>query len=87
MSSVLRQALAWHGKPRGERRWVYVPYDQLSGPLAREAHHIARLMVLANLAPLLDVERRELSDWFWVAFTDAYDWWSSRTCSAWAASQ
>jgi hypothetical protein len=37
VSSDFRQALAWHGKPRGERRWVYVPYDQLSGPLAREA--------------------------------------------------
>jgi len=37
-------------------------------------HHIARLMVLANLATLLAVEPRELTDWFWVAFTDAYDW-------------
>jgi deoxyribodipyrimidine photolyase-related protein len=31
-------------------------------------------MVLANLATLLDVSPRELTDWFWVAFTDAYDW-------------
>jgi deoxyribodipyrimidine photolyase-related protein len=37
-------------------------------------HHIPRLMVLANLATLLDVEPRELTDWFWVAFIDAYDW-------------
>jgi len=37
-------------------------------------HHIPRLMVLANLATLLEVEPRELTDWFWVAFTDAYDW-------------
>lgn len=37
-------------------------------------HHIPRLMVLANLATLLDVDPRELTDWFWVAFTDAYDW-------------
>jgi len=37
-------------------------------------HHIPRLMVLANLATLLDVKPRELTDWFWVAFTDAYDW-------------
>ena len=29
---------------------------------------------LPNWATLLDVSPRELSDWFWVAFTDAYDW-------------
>jgi deoxyribodipyrimidine photolyase-related protein len=37
-------------------------------------HHITRLMVLANLARLLDVSPRELTDWFWVAYADAYDW-------------
>jgi deoxyribodipyrimidine photolyase-related protein len=37
-------------------------------------HHIPRLMILANLATLLDVEPRALTDWFWVAFVDAYDW-------------
>jgi deoxyribodipyrimidine photolyase-related protein len=37
-------------------------------------HHVPRLMVLSNLATLLDVAPRELTDWFWVAFTDAYDW-------------
>jgi deoxyribodipyrimidine photolyase-related protein len=37
------------------------------------SHHITRLMVLANLACLLDVSPRELTDWFWVAYTDAYD--------------
>ncbi|UCC84195.1 MAG: cryptochrome/photolyase family protein [Gemmatimonadota bacterium] len=37
-------------------------------------HHITRLMVLANIATLLDVTPRELADWFWVAYTDAYDW-------------
>ena len=37
-------------------------------------HHINRLMVLANWATLLDVSPRALSDWFWVAFVDAYDW-------------
>jgi deoxyribodipyrimidine photolyase-related protein len=37
-------------------------------------HHITRLMVLGNLATLLDVSPRELSDWFWVAYLDAYDW-------------
>ena len=38
------------------------------------SHHIARLMVLSNIAQLLDVSPRELTDWFWVAYTDAYDW-------------
>ena len=36
--------------------------------------HITRLMVLANLATLLDVSPRALTDWFWVAYVDAYDW-------------
>jgi deoxyribodipyrimidine photolyase-related protein len=31
-------------------------------------------MVLSNLARLPDVSSRELTDWFWVAYTDAYDW-------------
>jgi len=38
------------------------------------SHHITRLMVLANVAALLDVSPRELTDWFWAAYTDAYDW-------------
>lgn len=37
-------------------------------------HHITRLMILANLATLLDVSARSLTDWFWAAYTDAYDW-------------
>ncbi|MBA3596923.1 MAG: cryptochrome/photolyase family protein [Methylibium sp.] len=42
----------------------------------REAwsHHITRLMIVANIATLLDVSPRELTDWFWVAYQDAYDW-------------
>ncbi len=31
-------------------------------------------MVLSNLATTLGVSPRELADWFWVAYTDAYDW-------------
>jgi len=31
-------------------------------------------MVLANIGTLLGVSPRELTDWFWVTFTDAYDW-------------
>lgn len=37
-------------------------------------HHIPRLMVLSNLATLLGISPRELTDWFWVAFEDAFDW-------------
>ena len=38
------------------------------------SHHITRLMILGNLATLLDVSPRALSDWFWVAYIDAFDW-------------
>lgn len=38
------------------------------------SHHITRLMVLSNLATLLEVDPREITDWFWVAYVDAYDW-------------
>jgi deoxyribodipyrimidine photolyase-related protein len=31
-------------------------------------------MVLSNLATLLVVSPRALTDWFWVAYLDAYDW-------------
>ena len=31
-------------------------------------------MVLSNIATLLDVSPRELTDWFWAAYVDAYDW-------------
>jgi deoxyribodipyrimidine photolyase-related protein len=38
------------------------------------SHHITRLMVLANIATLLGVRPRELCDWFWFAYVDAFDW-------------
>ena len=38
------------------------------------SHHITRLMVLSNLATLLDIDPRALTDWFWAAYIDAYDW-------------
>ncbi|MGE0491011.1 MAG: cryptochrome/photolyase family protein [Vulcanimicrobiota bacterium] len=38
------------------------------------SHHITRLMVLSNLATLLDLSPRQLTDWFWVAYIDAFDW-------------
>ncbi len=42
----------------------------------REAwsHHITRLMILSNFATLLGASPRQLTDWFWVAYIDAYDW-------------
>ena len=50
--------------------------DRVVEDVWREAwsHHITRLMVLANIAALLDVSPRELTDWFWIAYVDAYDW-------------
>ena len=38
------------------------------------SHHITRLMVLSNLATLCGFSARELTDWFWFAYVDAYDW-------------
>ena len=38
------------------------------------SHHITRLMVLSNLGTTLGLSPRELTDWFWVAYIDAYDW-------------
>jgi deoxyribodipyrimidine photolyase-related protein len=38
------------------------------------SHHITRLMVLCNLATLLGVDPQALSEWFWIAYVDAYDW-------------
>jgi deoxyribodipyrimidine photolyase-related protein len=38
------------------------------------SHHITRLMVLSNIATLLGVNPRELTDWFWVAYADSWDW-------------
>ena len=38
------------------------------------SHHITRLMILSNVAMLLDVSPRALTDWFWAAYIDAYDW-------------
>lgn len=50
--------------------------DQVVAAVWEEAysHHITRLMVLSNLATLLDISPRELTDWFWIAYSDAYDW-------------
>src|SRR6202011_5516130 len=40
----------------------------------RSSHHITRLMLLSNLATPCGFSPRELCDWFWFAYLDAYDW-------------
>jgi deoxyribodipyrimidine photolyase-related protein len=62
---------AYWGRPSG-----FACLDHVVGDVWREAysHHITRLMVLSNVATLADVSPRELADWFWVAYQDAYDW-------------
>jgi len=61
----------WGGAPSG-----LACLDGVVDDVWREgwSHHITRLMVLSNLATLLDVAPRELTDWFWVAYVDAFDW-------------
>ncbi len=61
----------WPNRPTG-----LACLDRVVSDVWSEAwsHHITRLMVLGNLATLLEVEPRQLTDWFWVAYLDAYDW-------------
>lgn len=72
---------AWADRDRdatepGDPRSGLACLDTVTERVWREGygHHIERLMVLSNLATLLGVSPRELTDWFWVAYTDAYDW-------------
>jgi deoxyribodipyrimidine photolyase-related protein len=64
-------AAYWQGAPSGLHC-----LDTVVSDVWREgySHHITRLMILSNLATLLGVSPRELTDWFWAAYTDAYDW-------------
>ena len=50
--------------------------DTCAGQVVEDGwtHHIPRLMVLANLANLCGFSPRELTDWFWFGYIDAYDW-------------
>ena len=38
------------------------------------AHHIQRLMILANFALITGINPQEITDWFHSAYIDAYDW-------------
>ncbi|MEL6382877.1 MAG: cryptochrome/photolyase family protein [Cyanobacteria bacterium J06626_18] len=38
------------------------------------AHHIQRLMILANFALISGLQPQEVEDWFHAAFIDSYDW-------------
>jgi deoxyribodipyrimidine photolyase-related protein len=60
--------VAYWGRPSG-----LACLDRVVAGVWRELHH-PHPMVLANIATLLGVSPRELTDWFWVAYTDAYDW-------------
>ncbi|MFN9125916.1 MAG: cryptochrome/photolyase family protein [bacterium] len=62
---------AWWGTESG-----LACLDHVVGDVWAEgwSHHITRLMVLANIATLLGVSPRELCDWFWIAYIDAWDW-------------
>lgn len=62
---------SWGGAPSGLRCLDTVVQDVWAEGYS---HHITRLMVLANIGALLDVSPRALTDWFWVAYVDAYDW-------------
>lgn len=50
--------------------------DQVVADVWQEgwSHHITRLMVLANWGTLLGISPRALTDWFWIAYVDAFDW-------------
>ena len=60
-----------YGKPSG-----LACLDAVVADVWREgwSHHISRLMVLSNFATLVGISPRALTDWFWVAYVDAYDW-------------
>ncbi len=64
-------ATFWPGAPSG-----LACLDRVVEDVWREgwSHHITRLMVLANVALLLDVEPRQITEWFWIAYIDAFDW-------------
>ena len=62
---------AWWGKQSGLACLDHVVEDVWAEGWS---HHITRLMVLSNIATLAGVSPRELCDWFWIAYIDAWDW-------------
>lgn len=38
------------------------------------AHHIQRLMVIGNFALLAGLSPKEVNEWFWIVYADAYEW-------------
>ena len=38
------------------------------------AHHIQRLMILGNFALLTGIDPKQVSEWFLIVYTDAYEW-------------
>jgi (6-4)DNA photolyase len=59
----------------GERSGMHC-LDEVVAGVWDEAygHHITRLMVVSNISTLLGISPRDLTEWFWVAYADAYDW-------------
>lgn len=62
---------AWWGRRSGLACLDHVVEDVW---LEGWSHHITRLMVLSNIATLAGIEPRQLCDWFWIAYIDAWDW-------------
>jgi deoxyribodipyrimidine photolyase-related protein len=64
-------AAYWPGAPSGMRC-----LDACVADAWREAwsHHITRLMVLSNIATLIDADPEQLNLWFWTVYADAFDW-------------
>lgn len=38
------------------------------------AHHIQRLMVLGNFALIAGLDPKEVNEWYWLVYADAYQW-------------
>ncbi len=37
-------------------------------------HHIQRLMITGNLALIAGIDPQAVNEWYWLAYTDAYEW-------------